>query len=376
MAEPSNFLSVSGLEKIFGLMGSARVGLQPTSFDLPKSAFFTLLGPSGCGKTTTLRCIAGLERPDKGAIRVGDKAVFDSDAGIDVAMERRQFGMVFQSYAIWPHMNVFENVAFPLRVSRDRRFSAVEIRKAVGEALDTVGLGTLAERHATRLSGGQQQRVALARAIVRRPDLLLLDEPLSNLDAALREEMRNELRRLQQQMGLTTVYVTHDQSEALELSDSIAVMNAGRIVQIDTPRAIYFSPVDQFTAGFVGTTNWLKGKIERVFGDTVVVETDAGARVECAGASGYSSGDKVSLAVRPEAVEIVPAGTEPSPSKNEIEGRIVFSGFNGSLTRYQLQAGNVTFQAYGSPKSSLKLHDTVALRFDPASVVLFSRQTG
>ncbi|RWD61715.1 ABC transporter ATP-binding protein [Mesorhizobium sp.] len=376
MAEPSNFLSVSSLEKIYGFMGSTRVGLQSTSFHLPKSAFFTLLGPSGCGKTTTLRCIAGLERPDKGAIRVGDKAVFDSDAGIDVAMDRRQFGMVFQSYAIWPHLNVFENVAFPLRVSKDRRFRATEIKKAVGEALDTVGLGGFAERHATRLSGGQQQRVALARAIVRRPDLLLLDEPLSNLDAALREEMRNELRRLQQQMGLTTVYVTHDQSEALELSDRIAVMNAGRIVQIDTPRTIYFNPVDQFTAGFVGTTNWLQGEVDRTSGDTVVVKTDAGARVEYAGASSYSCGDKVSLAVRPEAVEIVPAGTEHAPGQNEIEGRIVFSGFNGSLTRYQVQVGNVTFQAYGSPKSTLKLHDTVALRFDPASVVLFARQTG
>ena len=193
MVEPSNFLSVSGLEKVYGVLGSNRIGLQPTSFQLAKSAFFTLLGPSGCGKTTTLRCIAGLERPDKGTIRVGDKVVFDSDAGIDVSMDRRQFGMVFQSYAIWPHMNVFENVAFPLRVSKDRRFSASEIKKAVGEALDTVGLGGLAERHATRLSGGQQQRVALARALVIRPKLLLLDEPLGALDRHLREGLQEEL---------------------------------------------------------------------------------------------------------------------------------------------------------------------------------------
>ncbi|MCV3205619.1 ABC transporter ATP-binding protein [Mesorhizobium sp. YC-39] len=376
MAEPSNFLSVSGLEKVYGVLGANRIGLQPTSFQLPKSAFFTLLGPSGCGKTTTLRCIAGLERPDKGTIRVGDKLVFDSDAGIDVSMDRRQFGMVFQSYAIWPHMNVFENVAFPLRVSKDRRFSANEIRKAVGEALDTVGLGGLAERHATRLSGGQQQRVALARAIVRRPDLLLLDEPLSNLDAALREEMRNELRRLQQQMGLTTVYVTHDQSEALELSDSIAVMNAGRIVQIDTPRTIYFNPVDEFAAGFVGTTNWIRGEVERVSGDRIVVKTDAGSRVECAATASYSPGDKVSLAVRPEVVEIAPENAAPAPGLNEIAGRIVFCGFNGSLTRYQVQASDATFQVYGSPKAGFKLGDAVALRFDPASVVLFTRPAG
>jgi iron(III) transport system ATP-binding protein len=371
--DSASFLSVSGLEKIYGFTGSMRVGLHPTSFRLPKSAFFTLLGPSGCGKTTTLRCIAGLERPDKGTIKVGDKVVFDSDARIDVAMDRRQFGMVFQSYAIWPHMNVFENVAFPLRVSNDRRFSATEIKTAVGEALDTVGLGGLAERHATRLSGGQQQRVALARAIVRRPDLLLLDEPLSNLDAALREEMRNELRRLQQQMGLTTVYVTHDQSEALELSDTIAVMNAGRIIQIDTPHAIYFDPVDEFTAGFVGTTNWLEGEVERASGDQTLVRTTSGARVQCPAVGGHAPGAKVRLAVRPEAMEIVGEDAAPAPGKNEIGGTIVFRGFNGSLTRFQVQAGNATFQVYGSPQSSFGLHDKVALRFDPSSAVLFPR---
>src|SRR5204862_2222827 len=210
----------------------------------------------GCGKTTTLRSIAGLERPRAGEISVNGRVVFSSSQGVFVAPNRRGFGMVFQSYAIWPHMTVFENAAFPLQVG-DRKYSRSQVRDNVMRVLTAVQLDELAGRESTRLSGGQQQRLALARALVMEPALLLLDEPLSNLDAKLRERMRFELKRLQRDLRITTVYVTHDQSEALALSHSIAVMNAGRIQQVGTPREIYERPGNQFVADFVGTTNFL-----------------------------------------------------------------------------------------------------------------------
>ena len=212
--------------------GAAVKAAQDVSFEVPEGKLFTLLGPSGCGKTTTLRSIAGLEKPTAGEIEVAGRLVYSSGKGIFVAPNKRNFGMVFQSYAIWPHMNVFQNVAFPLEV---RRLAKKEIRDKVMRVLQAVALDELVDRDATKLSGGQQQRLALARALVMEPQLLLLDEPLSNLDAKLRDRMRSELKRLQRDLNLTTVYVTHDQSEALALSHEIAVMNEGRVVQIGTP---------------------------------------------------------------------------------------------------------------------------------------------
>src|SRR3954466_7652922 len=229
------------------------------SFDVPPGKLFTLLGPSGCGKTTTLRSIAGLERPQAGEIRVGDEVIYSSAGRIFVPPNQRGLGMVFQSYAIWPHMTVYENAAFPLRVGRRRKFSRREIDERVNRVLATVDLAELAQREATKLSGGQQQRLALARALVMEPRLLLLDEPLSNLDAKLRERMRFELKRIQRELGLTTIYVTHDQSEALALSHEIAVMNEGQIVQIGSPRDIYERPRTTFVADFIGSTNCLDG---------------------------------------------------------------------------------------------------------------------
>src|ERR671919_1872380 len=231
---------------------------QNVTFSVPDGQLFTLLGPSGCGKTTTLRSIAGLERPRQGEIAVSDRVVYSSSRGVFVAPNRRGFGMVFQSYAIWPHMNVFENTAFPLEVG-DRKYSRKEIRDKVMRVLTAVQLDHLADREATKLSGGQQQRLALARALVMEPSLLLLDEPLSNLDAKLRERMRFELKRLQRELGLTTIYVTHDQSEALALSHEIAVMHEGKIIQIGKPRDIYEKPQNSFVADFVGSTNFLDG---------------------------------------------------------------------------------------------------------------------
>src|SRR3989440_1345630 len=229
---------------------------QDVTFTVPEGKLFTLLGPSGCGKTTTLRSIAGLEKPSAGEIEVGGRLVYSSDKRIFVAPNKRNFGMVFQSYAIWPHMNVFQNAAFPLEV---RRLAKKEVRERVMRVLHAVALDALVDRDATKLSGGQQQRLALARALVMEPQLLLLDEPLSNLDAKLRDRMRTELKRLQREFSLTTVYVTHDQSEALALSHEIAVMSEGRVVQVGTPRQIYEQPHNKFVADFVGTTNFIGG---------------------------------------------------------------------------------------------------------------------
>ncbi|MCW2635604.1 MAG: iron transporter ATPase, partial [Blastococcus sp.] len=264
--------------------------VNDVSFEVQDGELFTLLGPSGCGKTTTLRSIAGLEKPDSGRITIDDRVLYNNGnnngngngAGsrvVNVPANERGLGMVFQSYAIWPHMSVFDNVAFPLQVrKRNVRPGKAEIADKVAKVLQVMELGHLSDRQATKLSGGQQQRLALARALVTEPPLLLLDEPLSNLDAKLRELMRFELKRLQRELKITTVYVTHDQSEALALSHQIAVMNQGRIQQIGTPRQIYERPANQFVADFVGTTNFLDGTVLGPDGssDLYVIDTEIG----------------------------------------------------------------------------------------------------
>ncbi|MCS7235891.1 MAG: ABC transporter ATP-binding protein, partial [Armatimonadota bacterium] len=226
-------IQLISLRKVYEFRGQRVQAVDGVTLEAPEGQILTLLGPSGCGKTTTLRCLAGLERPDDGEIRFGDRVVFSRARGLFVPPEHRHIGMVFQSYAIWPHMTVFENVAYPLRV---RRASPAEIRQRVYAALELVGLAALADRPAPYLSGGQQQRVALARALVYEPEVLLLDEPLSNLDAKVREQVREELRSLQRQLRITTVYVTHDQVEALSLSDVVAVMRDGRVLEVGSPR--------------------------------------------------------------------------------------------------------------------------------------------
>src|SRR5512141_2568625 len=268
-------LSVKGLYTEYpNDRGQIVKATQNVTFEVPEGKLFTLLGPSGCGKTTTLRSIAGLERPRQGEISVSGQVVYSERTGVFVAPNKRNFGMVFQSYAIWPHMTVFQNAAFPLEVGR-ARLSKKQIEERVTRVLNAVDLGQYAGRDATKLSGGQQQRLALARALVMEPKLLLLDEPLSNLDAKLRELMRFELKRLQRELKITTVYVTHDQSEALALSHQVAVMNQGRIQQIGRPRDIYENPSNQFVADFVGNTNFLDGTVVRQDApDRAVVRTD------------------------------------------------------------------------------------------------------
>jgi iron(III) transport system ATP-binding protein len=283
-------VSVQGLSLTFGLARSQSVSaLRDVSLTVETGSFFCLLGPSGSGKTTLLRCIAGLERPDAGRIAIGGADVFDAGAGLNLSPRERRIGLVFQSYAVWPHMTVAQNVSFPLRVRRGPRLSREDIRRMVEGALTTVGLGGYGARMATQLSGGQQQRVALARAIVGRPALLLLDEPLSNLDARLRERMRVELRQLHQGLGLTTLYVTHDQQDALFLADRIAVMRDGVVVQTGTCGEVYRSPADRFVADFVGAANFIEGTLEAmgeaggVRAGTAGTEAAGTARADAAG---------------------------------------------------------------------------------------------
>ena len=267
-------IEVEDLEISYGPV--AAVG--PISFSAESGQQLTLLGPSGCGKTTTLRAVAGLEKPGAGRIRIGDRVIYDSRRGINLPAEDRRLSMVFQSYAIWPHMTVFENVAYGLRV---RRIGGAELREKVHAALDLVQMGRFADRPASQLSGGQQQRVALARACAFSPNVLLFDEPLSNLDAKLRGDMRIELRELQHRLGLTSLYVTHDLEEALAMSDRIVVMRAGHIEQIGTPGEIYDYPRTEFVADFVGSSNLITGRLRPdLEGDGLVaLETPGGALI-------------------------------------------------------------------------------------------------
>ena len=341
-------LEIEGLTKIFANTTDAIAGgIRNASFSLENGTFFTLLGPSGCGKTTTLRCLAGLETPDRGRVAVEGDVLFDSAAGVNVPMNRREVGMVFQSYAIWPHMTVAENVAFPLTVAKDRRYSRSEVEAAVDQALRTVDLAGFQSRPATRLSGGQQQRVALARSIVKTPRLLLLDEPLSNLDAQLREEMRVELKRLQRQIGITTVYVTHDQAEALTLSDRIAVIDQANVIQTGTPKEIYFRPANDFVARFVGSTNLLDGKVVRIDGDTADVEVAQGCTLACLKTGAMQSGDRVAVSIRPEAIRL--SAAEPGAGGNRLSGRVRHVAFLGDACRVDVLVGESLLQAKAAP---------------------------
>lgn len=334
---------VEGLTKTYedsGSKGSERIrAADGVSFSVDRGAMFTLLGPSGCGKTTTLRCIAGLEKPDQGRIVVDGHTFTSTDEGIDVPVHRRGLGMVFQSYAIWPHLDVYENVAFPLlAVSRRRRSSRSEIRKRVERVLEVVQLAELEKRPATDLSGGQQQRLALARALVMEPPLLLLDEPLSNLDAKLREEMRFELKRLQRELGITTVYVTHDQIEALSMSKYVAVMNGGRIEQIGRPREIYDKPVSRFVADFIGVSNLFPGVITDAGADEVhTVETEVGV-VRVTAKQVMPRGSQVLVVVRPEQIQIEVSSGEHSDWVGNVRTR----AFVGDAVEHMIRLRNGT----------------------------------
>jgi iron(III) transport system ATP-binding protein len=326
-------IRVDALHKRYPDQGSTAKAVDGVSFEVAQGELYTLLGPSGCGKTTTLRCVAGLERPDSGTIRLGDADVFS--ASRFVPTHKRDLGMVFQSYAIWPHMTVFENAAFPLRVSGQRKRAKVD--EAVGEALAMVGLSGYENRMATQLSGGQQQRLSLARALVRRPTVLLLDEPLSNLDAKLREHMRQEIRQLQQRLRITTLFVTHDQIEALAMSDRVAVLRDGKIEQEATPKDIYNSPTSEFVANFVGATNLVKGTVLRWSAQMTTLETKFGELCAVSGSDALPEGAEVTVAIRPEDITLVDHAPSAigADQRNAWPVEVMYASFTGAITDFK-----------------------------------------
>ena len=347
------------------------VAVNDVSFSVPDGGMFTLLGPSGCGKTTTLRSIAGLEQPDSGTIEVGGRVLFRRGNArmVNVPANDRGLGMVFQSYAIWPHLSVFNNVAFPLQVRRRaQRPGRKEISERVMRVLETMELAELADRQATKLSGGQQQRLALARALVIEPPLLLLDEPLSNLDAKLRESLRYELKRLQRDLGITSVYVTHDQVEALVLSTSIAVMRNGNVIQLGRPREIYENPNCRFVAEFIGTSNFIEGTVTARNGDRYSVDTVDGPLVLNAAVT-LPVGTGVIVSIRPEAVEISTssrAGAVP----NEWAGTVLTRAFLGEAVDHAVTVGKHEIRVRANPAVSIAPGTEVYLRLDPLKLAL------
>ena len=355
-------IHVSNLVKIFPDRKERVYAVNDVTFTVEDGQFYTLLGPSGCGKTTTLRCIAGLEKPDAGDIEVGGVTVFSTARRTHVPAHKRDIGMVFQSYAIWPHMTVFENAAFPLRVGQ-KKYSNDEVKRKVMEALRTVELGGLEGRMATQLSGGQQQRLALARALVREPRVLLLDEPLSNLDAKLREQMRVELRELQRRVGITTLYVTHDQVEALTMSNVIAVMSAGKIVQEGPPRAIYSAPKTKFVADFIGSTNFIRGIWGGGDGQGGRVETDVGV-IQAGAAVALAQGEKVVVSVRPEDVNLHPEAPA-SQRPNLLEGRVESVMFVGEFVDCRLAVGGQELRTRQHPNLQLQRGARVFVELPP-----------
>ncbi|MEO9340797.1 ABC transporter ATP-binding protein [Mesorhizobium sp. SB112] len=327
-------LTISNLHKHYNTFRA----VEDVNLSVPPGSFLSLLGPSGCGKTTTLRMIAGFIHPTIGEIEVDGEVV--SSADFVLPAEKRQMGMVFQSYAVWPHMSVFENVAYGLRT---RRTADAELKRRVNEAIEIVGLKGQEQKFSSQLSGGQQQRVALARAVVTEPRILLLDEPLSNLDAKLRESMRIELKRLQRKLGITAIFVTHNQEEALLLSDQIAVMSQGRVIELCGPHDLYEKPRTRMVAEFVGLSNIIPGSVTAIRGNFATLETPIGKIESLAPhlASDEKPDGRFALLVRPESIELW-----QDPGEGRHRGRIVEALYNGNIIDYlvKLEAGDLSLR--------------------------------
>jgi iron(III) transport system ATP-binding protein len=360
-------LRVRGLAKTFATAEGSFQALKGIDFEIPQGGFFTLLGESGCGKSTTLRCIAGLEELDAGSISIAGHVVADTERGTHVPTFERDIGLVFQSYAIWPHMDVLANVAYPLRVQRPR-LAATEIKARAMDALRLVGMEGFAARPATKLSGGQQQRVAFARALVRRPKLLLLDEPLSNLDAKLREQMRFELQELISRTGVTTLYVTHDQSEALAMSDTVAVMAGGRILQSGSPREVYGRPVNRAVANFLGSANILRGKVLEVHDGLATVALDGGANtIRVPSRATLSPGAAVDVIFRPEDVT-----TCLDRVDGAMECTVERVVFQGGTSECQLRLGSTSLRTVVHPTVGAQPGDRAWIAIHAERCILFA----
>jgi len=362
-------IRITGLTKTYQTGQGTVKAVREISLDIKTGEFCILLGPSGCGKTTTLRCVAGLERPDLGEIVIEDTVVNSHQPQIYVAPEDRGLGMIFQSYAIWPHLNVFQNIALPLQHGK-RKLSRAEVRDRVHEALDLVRLRGMETRRATELSGGQQQRVALARAFACKPKVLLMDEPLSNLDAKLREEMRFEIKQITSGKGITALYVTHDQSEALVMADVVAVMHGGVILQRGSPADLYRNPENLEVAQFLGDMNFIQGrKVDGGLRGPHQVETPLGI-LTSASAREVSRGNAVVLGIRPEDVRLY---REKPQADNALFTSIVHRQFLGNATVYELECNGVRVFAratiYPTPVDSNM--DGIFAVFDPSCLQLF-----
>ncbi len=355
-------LEVRDLHKTYESRRTPRPAVDGVSFTVRAGEFFTLLGPSGCGKTTTLRCVAGLETPESGTILIDGMEVYSRDSRTQIPTNRRDISMVFQSYAVWPHMTVSGNVSFPLEAMNTPH---AEARKRVMDALEVVGLADFADRPATQLSGGQQQRVAFARAIVKNAKILLLDEPLSNLDAQLREQMRTELHALHKRLGTTTLYVTHDQDEALRLSDRVALMRDGSIIELDTPRALYLSPDKEFTARFIGQGNIWDCAIRELHEGAAVVDSKIGTVIAMAGALTPKSSR---LMVRPEHISLQSSRQNLSP--NEYHGQIVSSAFSGRTLDYVVVVNDMELRVQSPSVEIRSAGDYVTVVLPPERCVL------
>jgi iron(III) transport system ATP-binding protein len=360
---------LAGVEKTYAdATGAGVAAVRGVDLSISAGEFFVLLGASGSGKTTLLRCVAGLEAITGGHIEIGGAVV--AAGGRSVPAVRRNIGMVFQDYAIWPHMTVGENVEFALRHARSGALRGAAARARVLEVLEVVGLADLVDRGATYLSGGQQQRVALARAVVAKPDVLLLDEPLSNLDARLRASMRKELRRITADLGVTSIYVTHDQIEALMMADRIAVMRHGRVLQVGTPEQIYRTPADLFVGEFVGEANLVPGQVVATVVappgapadlDFVTVESPLGTLTAFAGA-GATPGAPVRLLIRPESLHVCHDGTAPiAPGFNTVTGFVRRADFAGAHTELVVDVEGVTLQSQAHAFDAVSVNSPVTL---------------
>jgi len=366
-------VSIRGVSKKFG----KTMALDDVSLEISKGSFTTLLGPSGCGKTTLLRTLAGFYQVEKGDIFIDDQRVND------VPSHLRNAIMVFQDYALFPHMNIRENITYGLRI---RKMPKDEIDKRLEKTIGYLDIGNLLERTPGQISGGQQQRVALARALVMEPEVLLLDEPLSNLDAKLRISIRAELRQIQQRLKITTIYVTHDQAEALAMSDTIAVMKDGRVMQIGSPAEVYYHPDNTFVASFVGTVNFIKGIVRSVSEQGIEVQAEnSGAsivvREKIPGSDAQKiprAGDKVTLVIRPESIKILSAPSAGGGDVNVLRGKVSRYIFEGSSVRYWIEAlGTEILVDVFNPGENMMREGVVNIQIDPERVhIIPDRQEG
>jgi iron(III) transport system ATP-binding protein len=353
-------------ERVTKILGQSRA-VDGLTLEIKPGELFFLLGPSGCGKTTALRLVAGFYIPDEGRIFINER---DQSA---VSPHKRNTGMVFQNYALWPHMDVWNNVAYGLKM---RRVSEDDKKERVARALETVQMETYAERLPNQLSGGQQQRVALARALVIEPDVILLDEPLSNLDAKLRLEMRAQIKEIHRKIARTMIYVTHDQAEALSMADRIAVMRRGRVIQVGTPRQLYTRPESVFVAEFIGGSNLLPGKLEEL-GDPLTVSTQVGIVHASNGAKGTARGDLVLCAVRPESLRLHPSQGSAAPPMNQLTGEVQSIMYLGDSEQYTLRLADGTLVRaveYNPAARKAEVGDRVALQVDARDVIALPRE--